>query len=341
MSIQPRSKVNESIQGLRGLAALTVMLVHVHFMSARVGFTQLHEDAWIYHAAGYSVVLFFCISGYLIVGTLNRSGDVRKFAYNRVIRIYPVFLLLHLIMFGLGPLMNYEWMGSLRSDPAAWAAHFFSNLFFLPGIFRLPLAQKNAWSLSYEAAFYIFTACIFVGQRTWSALRGKLLILLSMAGIIAVATIEVKIVFFALGTLVWWLERRGHLRLPWAGVTGILGVAAGFVLYCLDLHVLSALCVFPFFAGLVLQTGISAALLRTRPFVWLGKVSFSLYLVHPFVLDPIRRLCVKLAERTSTPTAHALFVTVGIPLAIIAAGLSYEFIEIRLTRWLFHRPEIG
>lgn len=341
MSTQPRSKVNNSIQGLRGLAAFTVMLVHVHFMAARVGFARLREDAWIYHAAGYSVVLFFCISGYLIVSSLTKSGDVRKFAFNRVIRIYPVFLMLHLIMFGLGPVMNYEWMGSLRSDLAAWGTHFVSNLFFLPGIFHLPLAQKNAWSLSYEAAFYIITACIFVGQRSWAAMRGKLLILLSLAGIIAVAAIEVKIVFFALGSLVWWLERRGQLRLPWAGLAGILGLAAGFVFYCLDRHVLSALCVFPFFAGLVLQKGASSTILSTRPFVWLGKVSYSLYLIHPFVLDPLRRICVKLADKTSTHTAHVLFVTVGIPLAITAAGLSYELIEVRLTRWLIHRPEVG
>ncbi len=327
-----RKHVNESIQGLRGVAALTVMLVHVQFMAARGGFTQPREDAWIYQAAGYAVMLFFCISGYLIVNTLTRSGDVRKFAFNRVIRIYPLFLFLHLLMFGLGPVMKYEWMGELRGDPVGWGAHFISNLFFLPGIFHLPIAQKNAWSLSYEAAFYIIAACLFVGQRCWSSIRGKGLVLLSVAGIIAVTAIEIKVVFFAVGSLVWWLERNRRLAVPMASLLGVTGCLAGFAFYCSDYFLLSAACAIPFFAGLALEKGWVAVALRTRPLVWLGKVSYSLYLIHPFVLDPIRRLCLKLADKTSPNFAHMSFVIVGIPAAVIVAGLSYEFIEVRLTR---------
>ncbi len=329
-------QVNKSIQGLRGVAALTVMLVHVQFMAAKAGFTHLNEDTWIYHAAGYGVMLFFCISGYLIVSTLTRSGNVRNFAFNRVIRIYPLFLILHLLMFGLGPVMKYEWMGELRGDPVGWGAHFLSNLFFLPGIFHLPIAQKNAWSLSYEAAFYIIAACLFVGQRSRSSVRGKSFVLLSVAGIIAVTAIEIKVVFFAVGSLVWWLERHKRLAVPMASLLGVTGCLAGFALYCSGNFLLSAACAIPFFAGLALEKGWTAVALRARPLVWLGKVSYSLYLIHPFVLDPIRRICLKLADKISPNVAHVVFVIFGIPAAVIVAGLSYEFIEVRLTRLMAH-----
>ncbi len=340
MKIELGGKVNQSIQGLRGVAALAVLLVHVHFMAAKAGFTQLNEGAWIHHAAGFGVMLFFCISGYLIVGTLTRSGDVRAFALKRIIRIYPVFLLLHFVMFGLGPSMNYEWMGTLRGDPLAWAGHFISNFLFLPGLFDLPIAQKNAWSLSYEASFYIIAAVLYIGWRGWGSARGKVLVLLGVGGTLALLEAEPKVIFFAVGSLVWWLEGKRRLDVPLSGLLGAVGCLVGFKLYIEGRIALSALAVLPFFACIAAQNGWPAAALRVRPVVWLGKVSYSLYLVHPFVLDPLRRICLKFGHQTSPGAKLMIFVGVGITSAIIAAGLSFELIEVRLTRWLFSRPKV-
>ena len=334
-----RSQVNESIQGLRGAAALTVMLVHVHFMAAKGGLTRLIETPWINFVGPYAVMLFFCISGYLIISTLAKHGDVGRFARNRVIRIYPVFILLHLVMFTAGPFINYEWMGQLRGDPLAWAGHFVSNLLFLPGLFDLPIAQKNAWSLSYEAAFYIIAAVAFAGSQRWRSPLGKGLVLLGIAAAAAVTVAESYFIFFGVGSLVWWLERRQRLKLPLPGLLGVIGCMAGFVLFYRGYDILAALCTLPFFASVALERGWAAAALRTRPLVWLGKVSYSLYLIHPFVLDPLRRICVKLAGPLSLGTAHVLFVLAGITGAIIVAGLSYEFIEVRLTKRLIQRKK--
>jgi len=335
----PRQQVNESIQGLRGAAALGVMLVHVHFMAANAGLTHLLEAPWIDDIGPFAVVLFFCISGYLITSTLSKHGDVRRFARNRVVRIYPLFLILQIIMFSLGPVMNYEWMGKLRGDPVGWLGHFFSNLLFLPGLFDLPIAQKNAWSLSYEAAFYIVAAILFAGHQRWTALRGKCLVLLGFAAALAVVAVEIKVIFFAIGSLVWWLERKQRLHLPMSGLLGAMCCLIGFKFYIHEHYILSAISVLPFFASLALEKGWPAAALRSRPLVWLGKVSYSLYLIHPFVLDSLRRICLKLVGRASLGTAHVLFVILGITSVIIAAGISYELIEVRLTRWMTHRPK--
>lgn len=334
-----RSQVNESIQGLRGAAALTVMIVHVHFMAAKGGLTTLIDAPWIDHVGPYAVMLFFCISGYLIISTLSKHGDVGRFTRNRVIRLYPVFGLLHLVMFSLGPFMNYEWMGELRGCPLDWAGHFISNLLFLPGLFDLPIAQKNAWSLSYEAAFYVIAAVLFVGSRRWSLAMGKVWVLLGLVAASCVLASEIKVVFFAVGSLVWWLERHQRLHIPFASLLGLFGCGAGFVLYYHGHILLSAVCAFPFFAGLALQKGWAAMALRSRFLVWLGQVSYSLYLIHPFVLDPLRRVCVKMMGSLPLGTLHLIFVLVGASSAILAAWLSYELIEVRLTQWLFRRKK--
>ena len=112
----------------------------------------------------HGVELFFTISGYLISGSLVRHGKAKTFLIDRAVRIYPVFLVIHVIVFLTGPLIGYKWMVGLT--PVQWTFDFISNALFLPGIFNLPLAQLSAWSLSYEALFYLITAAAFIGFRT-------------------------------------------------------------------------------------------------------------------------------------------------------------------------------
>lgn len=333
---EPTKTINPAIQGLRGAAALTVMLVHVHFMSLNGGLTQSTGPAWIEDLGPYAVMLFFCISGYLITSTLSRHGDVGRFAFNRVARIYPVFGLLHLVMFTAGPFMNYEWMGALRRDPLAWMGHFVSNLLFLPGVFDLPIAQKNAWSLSYEAWFYLVAGLLFAGLRRRGSGRGIVLLCLALFMVCVVVWWEVKVVFFAVGALVCWAQQRGLLKTPpLAGILGMLGCAGGFWLYCQGSFLLSAVAALVFFAGLATGVGGLARLLSMAPLVWLGKISYSLYLLHPFVLDVLRRVCVKTASLFPAVPSLAVFWGVGILAALLASAACHALVEVRLTRFLF------
>lgn len=321
------------IQGLRGLAATMVLLFHLHCMSAKAGFIELSSSPWLENLGIYAVLLFFCISGYLIVGTLTRHSDLRRFALNRVLRIYPVFLILHLIMFGLGPWMNYEWMGALRDSPAAYVGHFFSNLLFLPGLTQLPIAQKNAWSLSYEAAFYIMAAGLAFAGRRWS-----LPLPLKLAGLFLVCLAaylnDEYFVFFMLGALVFWLEQKGRLPRLEIPALGILSGIAGLYLFSLGKTWAALPAVLLFFIEVVRQRGWLARLLSSRGCLWLGQISFSLYLVHPFILDPWRRLLIKISPDWPEGLSNLVFCCFGAFLALAGAAISYEMIEVKLTRFL-------
>jgi len=70
----------------------------------------------------------------------------------------------------------------------------------------------------------------------------------------------------------------------------------------------------------------------------LGKISYSLYMVHPFILDPLRRVGRTLADSWGNAQVHSAFVVLGIVLAVIVAAISHELIEVRLTRYLLRRP---
>lgn len=111
---------------------------------------------WLFALGHRGVELFFLISGYLIAGSLVRHGDATRFLVQRLVRIYPAFLVPHLLIFMVGPWVGYGWMAEV--DLLGWVAHFFSNLLLLPGLFPLPIANIVAWTLSLEMAFYFLAA---------------------------------------------------------------------------------------------------------------------------------------------------------------------------------------
>ena len=70
-----------------------------------------------------------------------------------------------IVMFSLGIMFGWGWMGSIGI--VDFCLNLVSNLLFLPGVFELPIALPAAWTLSYEAAFYIISATVFVASKIW------------------------------------------------------------------------------------------------------------------------------------------------------------------------------
>ena len=331
---------NHAIAGLRGLAASSVVLFHTYEMSFKRGLVGELPSTWwgamLHWTGGINVCLFFCISGFLIVGSLFRHSDVREFAINRVARIMPVFAILHLVMFTVGVAANYEWMGGLKGSPVRYVGSFLSNLLFLPGVFSLPLAQKNAWTLSYEALFYVLAALGFVAWRraAWQRAVLGVAVVLAAGAFVFVHSLAA---YFLVGVFAFWLLSGGRgeafRRAPaWLG---LVAWALGWYAFSVEpLYGLLPLGVA--FLTLVYQRGWLSSLLSSSPLQALGRVSYSLYLVHPFVLDPIRSVVVRLvAPRLGNVPAALLFSLVGFSSAIAVAFLSYAWIEQRLTKRLF------
>ncbi len=341
---------NRSLQGLRGFAAALVLLFHVHAMGAKGGFWPvLDVTHWMHDVGPIAVRLFFFISGYLIVGSLWRNGDVRQFALNRVLRIYPVFLLLHLTMFTLGPLTGYEWVGGLAGDdmsrllgdPVSWTAHFLSNLFFLPGILALPIAQQNAWSLSYEALFYVLAAIMFIAWRKRQQGGSSSLWFLGWAVILAFNLWDSDGWFFLAGVGVWWLQKEERLSTRAAGPLDILALLAGFWFFHNGWHIPAAIVLSLFFILVVRERGWMRHLLRSDTMNFVGLISYSLYLVHPFALEALRRV-LHHGHANGQLVQHAawFFWVIGPIFAVGCAWLSYEVIEKRFTRWVAAKLEL-
>lgn len=344
---------NQNIHGLRGLAALMVFLFHVYDMSATAG--VLHEPPLLgqilLEMLSGGVELFFMISGYLITGSLIRHGNIRNFLIDRAIRIYPVFLALHVPLFIAGPYLGYKWMvGISMSD---WLQAFLANALFLPGVLDLPLLQLNAWSLSYEAAFYLLSAFIYLLCAHQSSVWRQLLSASLIAGAILLYPAAI---FFLVGALVYRLlhgQPPRHFKFSSVLVllalfsllllhgivaatdTGGRGAVSGLTIR--HVYLLAALPGFIFFYALTKGQSVCDKMLHHRFAQYLGDISYSFYLIHPVVMFPLRLIVTKiLITKLALPVwvCVAFFGIAGLIGTLLAATISYRLLEKRLAKWL-------
>lgn len=328
-----------SVQGFRGFAALSVLCLHLELMALHGGFLpplpRLIRASW--DTLGGGVGLFFMISGFVIPASLVRHGDVKKFMIDRLLRIMPLFVALHLVVYSAGPVLGYKWMAGLDLSQYVWS--FLTNLFFLAYPLGLPLAQQNAWTLTYEWAFYLFVA----GAWIWTCQaqnRTRNAIVVGLA--VVLCLLFPVCIFFVIGmTFARYLP-------GWRMARPIEIFAAPLVLF--------SYYAFPFhlaiFSGavlmwLVLQDGsLTAWLLETPVFRFLGMISYSLYLVHPFAVFPFQVLGSRLAAHGHHGWAIFIIYLILAPAtAIGAATVTYHLLEVRLrailAAWLKRQKPVA
>ncbi len=396
----PQRGHNLALDGLRGFAALSIFLLHLATATMASKMLQASPTGRVGDVLAslgqYIVCVFFCISGFLIVQSLIRHKSVARFARNRVARIYPVFAILMVVVFTIDIVTRHGGFGDLRGHPTQLALHFLSNFFFLPGIFFIPIAQKVAWSLSYEAAFYIVAALLYmayaanqrklpgiainlsigstskppplpsvasqsrlvgreVGEseerrrtgREGESETGKVpkfmavrvpAVLWGIVGSAAGTSLLVSSPlssYFVVGVFCYaFRDRLAKVSVPIPSILGPACLLVGFAVYCV--YVLLAL---PFllilFATVVTKKGWASSVLALKFFTYLGRISYSLYLVHTLCIDTVRAIAEKVSGRIGDQLALAFLVLAGTILTIAVAHYSYEFVEIRLTNKLF------
>lgn len=335
--------LNRQIHGLRGFSALAVFVYHVYGMGTLWNFWPESFDpaAPLFAAGKHGVEIFFIISGYLITGSLVRHGDARTFLVDRAIRIYPVFMTIQLLVFGLGPLIYYKWFAGISLGQ--WALAFVENGLFLPGLFDLPLAQLNAWSLSYEAAFYLASALCFVAARRLGRVPA---LLLALAIIIGLIPLYPRASFFLPGIAVFLAFRRSSWRgLAWQRWLSAPALVATLALLTVaesqgSLFYVALAPALLFFVSIVVGRCHLSAFLRLPWLQYLGTISYSFYLWSPVVTYPMKLFIERvLLGRMPRELILLSFAGIGLVASIVVSAASYRWLEDRVGRWL--KTKIG
>ena len=291
----PSSKYRSDIDGLRAIAVLLVLHFHAFPAAMPGGFV--------------GVDVFFVISGFLITGIIARELEQERFSLftfyaRRVRRIFPALIVVLIASLVAG------WLWML---PAAFAqlgldtfasAGFAANiaLQLQSGYFDVESAKKpllHLWSLGIEEQFYLAWPLIlmFATRRKWSIVAvaatlgiASFILNVAMIGSHPVATFYLpftrafELLLGAVLACSWdrvdQSSRASDIR-AWIGAAMIAAAAA-----LLDSH--SAFpgwwAILPVAGSALLLSApgawICRVVLASRPLVWIGLISYPLYLWH-------------------------------------------------------------
>lgn len=336
----------ESIESLRGVAALMILLYHLAELvkiplPGSLGFISTHF--------GLGVPLFYTISGFALAygyaDRLNKPAQIKRFYIRRLFRIAPLFY----TMLCLWLLANWVvWNTTVSFRTIAL------NMSFLFGL--IPGQHESivwaGWSIGIEMLYYlIFPVIVVLIPNLWAALGAfvvacllstKIFHALSTAGFgsYAYMNLGTHLPFFAGGFVafrLWQAMRFARIpRLGW-GLLAVSGLLA--LLVAGSPYVYAALVDIGFergiwavvFAMLLLSACHTRnPVLESGPLRNLGKLSFSLYLLHPMIMAGLIKLdfriwVIQLSEAAMTNFLIAAFFIIG--LVWMFSSLSYRFVE--------------
>ena len=328
-----------SIQYLRGIAALMVLLEHVGLKSAQFSTNSL--SGW--HIGGAGVDLFFLISGFIMCHTAEskhqQSGAAGQFLWRRVLRIIPLYWLMTcaaLLIFIIAP----EKINSQGGETGILASYFL-----------LPTDQlylvANGWTLRYEFLFYlIFMLSLFFAKGLGRLfVAGLIITMVSVGQWLAPASapgrfISDPLLLEFVGGMVLYTAyfHYQHLHSRLIILSAIfMGLALG-GLFAINQGLQSGIRIVDFgIPMLFLMAGTLCfePIIKRYPIRFLkmlGDSSYAMYLVHPFILAGGAMLLNKL--HLNNMMGGTVFIASLLILSTLAGYLVYEIVEKPIGRRL-------
>jgi peptidoglycan/LPS O-acetylase OafA/YrhL len=349
------------LDALRGICALMVALHHIEFQ------WPCRMTGLMRHGALF-VDFFFVLSGFIIAYNYKRiatGAELGRFMWLRFMRVYPLHVLMLLVFLAYE---TAQWLVVQRQHLALGSAPFSDNdsagfllnLTLLNGVglrglsFNIP-----AWSISTEFWTYLLFGSIVLACAGREQLRNWLFAAIALAAfaVLCLGNPEPSLTYdyrfflprcvlgFFLGALLLsWLDLRGKpTRLHGMSATLAqvmsLSVAVAIVVAAWpaarELE-LAAPFAFVFVVGAFArfpETPLARFLVR-RPLVWIGRVSYSIYMVHMIVLLAIEAFLRYGLRRHTEPLGIAISPAFGLALVPVylacvlgAAALTYRFVE--------------
>ena len=291
----------------------------------------------------------------------------RDFLKARVARIYPLHITVLLLFVATATAeraASYALRGSFEPIPLLGERSLgglFANVIMLQGLWARELSWNDpSWSISLEFLAYLLFPLLFpvlwrAGPTAKAGLGGLLAVALGWLayrtggyfnqwnGTYAILRCLPE---FLAGMLLYSAYRSGLYA---SGLATDAALAAVVVLLAALLHLGAPdFAIIPLFPLLILaavrNTGRFSPLLNSPPLVWLGEVSYSLYLLHWFVLfvvTEIARRLPSLGFAKLPPALSLVLIAVLIAVSLTLATLSFRFIEVTGRRWLRQRLEVG
>ena len=345
-----------ALDGLRALAIIGVMFVHAGAPGFRSG--------WI------GVDLFFVLSGFLITTLLSMessaSGTIAygPFMARRALRLMPAYFLYAIFI----TLLVWCWPGSVRSHNDGWDAAGFTaaiwtyTINFVPqgGIWNGQDLTVHLWSLAVEQQYYLVWPIAILALHSRAAVLRWVAVALAVAATAAFVLAPEGLykndmlytrgfsLVVASALALWVFHRPGLVR--HASFNRALDVAGGVLLvglaaapYALGwpesrMHEVFIPLLVPVFAVWIARLwnaggdGWMRRLLQARSLVYIGKVSYGIYLYHEAVRVAVWFTLKPWMDHWPPAAGFVTRTAVYFAISFVLAALSYEFFEKKFLR---------
>lgn len=328
------------IQYLRGLAAVLVVYAHLDTQISRIA----ADHHLPYAAIGiWGVDIFFVISGFIMyVAAIEIDATPGHFLLRRAIRIVPLYWSLTALIVAVAYVAP-----AMLSSTRLEANHVLASFLFLPwpnpaydGYWPVLIP---GWTLNYEMYFYAAVAIGLLAPRPLRAiLTSAIVIGILVALQLSKSTGPVSfygntiVIEFLFGLLAGYLFKWAR---PLGVPSGVLLIGLSFVLvvWMADMTSVPRSVAYGLPALMIvigsLQLEGMAKHAVFRPALYLGDISYSLYLTHVIALPMVTAIFVHLGARYGVEGSPA-YPFVATLWALLVASLVYLAIERPLTRTL-------
>jgi peptidoglycan/LPS O-acetylase OafA/YrhL len=318
---------------LRGFAAVAVMLHHhgQYYDELYPGRAPLSVN---FFAGHFGVELFFIISGFVILMTIERKANVWAFAVARAARLMPCFLAalaLATVILVISPMPPLD---------TPTIGRFLANVTMAPLLFGERVVDLPYWTLNYEMVFYLSMGLLLtlgrLRQVEWIALAWI------AAGVLFTTLVDVdhhhrtSILllayysnFFVIGMCLYLIQAGRARLMTWVAlVAAILTSARGGGEQAFHASGGLYLSLTAAFAFLVwLGTTAVGRWLAVPPLVFLGRISYPLYLVHVVLGFQVIHFGVERGWSTAAGVVAACAVS------LVVATLLHYLVEVPGQRW--------
>jgi peptidoglycan/LPS O-acetylase OafA/YrhL len=344
-----RDKGHGYIPQLDGMRAVAVLMVVV----AHVGSFLPSAESAAYQLGGRGVIMFFVLSGYLITSlALNEEAkygrlSFKAFYIRRTFRIFPLYylvlLLYCLLVLGLG------FAPDKRAGLVKILPYYFTYLQEI-GLARVGAENvvfSQSWSLGYEEKFYLVWPLIVFGflkarkpHRPYVA--GALIVFFAACGLAQPKTDlglfpYYHILVGCLLALVRPRSARWPLTYPALALVLLSQFATPLFSKLPTAQMLNTIAftiaVAGLFAGILSEETVVRRALAWRPLVFIGKVSYGIYLIHVLCIHACLKVSqnpfvvLLLSAATSIAFASVLYRVIESPLIAVGRRLSARIIE--------------
>ena len=353
----------KGLNGLRFFAAFAVIITHIELIKAQMNFENLYKNKIIFELGGLGVIFFFVLSGFLITYILlmekEQTGTIyiKKFYLRRILRIWPLYFLIVALGFFVLPyfhFMELPYFVLFRTHLSLLNLILFLTM--LPNLaFAIykPLPHiGQTWSIGVEEQFYIVWPWVVKKSKNILKTLVMLIGVLIIFKVVILSFVKAypsnfqlsvlkkfiamfKIESMAIGGIgAWMVYKKKYFQMILSNYF-LTGAFAGVILLIYftpdKLQDASFLVYSILFLIIILNVSLSPTSyikLENKIFVFLGRISYGLYMYHLIVIAAFIGLLKYFGINVNNSIASQLIVYISVTgFTILLSWLSYRYFE--------------